>query len=1127
MPADIDRILVANRGEIAIRIIRAAGEMDIGTVAIYSEDDDAALHLKKADQAIPLGAKGAAAYLNAANIVRIAKEQACDAIHPGYGFLSENGDFARLCATEGINFIGPSADCLRLFGDKAAARKLAQDCEVPTLAGTTKATSLAEAEAFLNALGDQGAMVIKAIAGGGGRGIRVVENVDQIADAYAICQSEAQQAFGNGDVYVEELIARARHIEVQIIADNAGTVSHLGERECSLQRRHQKVVEIAPSPTLSDRLRQELCAAAVKMAKAADYQNIGTFEFLVDATDDSRYAFIEANARLQVEHTVTEAVTGVDIVQTQIAIAGGDSLADLGLARPIEPHGYAMQLRVNMETMLPDGRTRPAGGVLTSFDVPTGPGIRVDSFGYAGYRTSPSFDSLLAKVISHSPAMDFGVALKRGYRALCEFKIEGVATNISFLQNLLRHPNFSSGNVYTRFVDDHIAVLAANETGDHQKLYFEPANAVKRAGAKVDDVDPLAVLSHGRRGEAAVLPEATASMPDVAAPAGTTPVIAPMQGTIVSISVTKGDPIHLRKSLMVMESMKMQHVIEADVSGILHQLAVAEGDTVFEGSPLVFIEEADIEAPEGRGSAEVNLDHIRADLQEVIDRHAFTLDENRPDAQAKRAKTGQRMARHNVDELCDPGSFSEYGALVIASQRTRRSVDDLIRRTPADGLIAGFGRVNGDLFDDEKSRCAVMSYDYTVLAGTQGKKNHDKKDRMFELAAKWRLPMVFFTEGGGGRPGDVDYLGVAGLTTPAFHLFGRLSGLVPLVGVNSGRCFAGNAALLGSCDVVIATENSTIGMGGPAMIEGGNLGVFHPEEVGPMDIQVPNGVVDIAVKDEAEAVRVVKKYLSYFQGPLDDWDCADQRLLRNIIPENRLRIYDVRDVIDTMADTDSVLEIRKHFGLGMVTSFIRIEGRPMGVIANNPSHLAGAIDSDGADKAARFMQLCDAFDIPIVMLCDTPGMMVGPEVEKTALVRHCSRLFVTGANVTVPLFTIVLRKGYGLGAQAMAGGSFHAAISTVGWPTGEFGGMGLEGAVKLGFRKELEALDDPAERKALFDEMVAEAYARGKAINTASFFELDGVIDPMETRLWLSNGLRAMPPTEPRTGKKHAFVDTW
>jgi acetyl-CoA carboxylase carboxyltransferase component len=316
-------------------------------------------------------------------------------------------------------------------------------------------------------------------------------------------------------------------------------------------------------------------------------------------------------------------------------------------------------------------------------------------------------------------------------------------------------------------------------------------------------------------------------------------------------------------------------------------------------------------------------------------------------------------------------------------------------------------------------------------------------------------------------------------------------------------------------------------MGGPAMIEGGGLGVYEPDDVGPMSVQVPNGVVDVAVADEAEAVAAAKRYLSYFHGAHDAWECADQRVLRTLVPENRKQVYDVRTVITTMADTASVLELRPEWGIGMITAFVRIEGRPVGVIANNPLHLGGAINSDGADKAARFMQLCDAYDLPILFLCDTPGFMVGPEAEKTAQVRHFSRMFVVGASLTVPFFTIVLRKGYGLGAQAMAGGSFHAPLFTVSWPTGEFGGMGLEGAVRLGFRRELDAIEDDAERQATFDRMVTRAYEHGKALNVATFFEIDDVIDPAQSRTRIVEALRAASPPRPRTGKKRPCVDTW
>jgi acetyl-CoA carboxylase carboxyltransferase component len=518
---------------------------------------------------------------------------------------------------------------------------------------------------------------------------------------------------------------------------------------------------------------------------------------------------------------------------------------------------------------------------------------------------------------------------------------------------------------------------------------------------------------------------------------------------------------------------------------------------------------------------------VRSDLEEVVERHRQGLDAARPEAVERRRRTGQRTARENVGDLCDHGSFVEYGPLVIAAQRRRRELQDLIERTPADGLVAGVGRVGG-------VPTAVLSYDYTVLAGTQGLQNHRKKDRLFDVIERQRLPVVFFAEGGGGRPGDTDGTGVSGLDCMAFALWGRLSGLVPLVGIASGRCFAGNAAILGCCDVVIATQGSNIGMGGPAMIEGGGLGVFQPEDVGPMDVQVPNGVVDVAVRDEAEAVQVAKQYLSYFARDdrgaarvVDDWSCVDQTTLRGLIPENRRQAYDVRTVVEAVADTGSVLELRREFGLGMVTALVRIEGRPIGIIANNPLHLAGAIDADGADKAARFMQLCDAYDVPLLFLCDTPGIMVGPEAEQTALVRHVSRLFVTGGSLTVPFGTIILRKGYGLGAQTMAGGSFKSPLFCVAWPTGEFGGMGLEGAVRLGYRAELEAIEDPEQRERAFEEMVARSYEHGKALNTASHFEIDDVIDPADSRGWVTTMLASAPLPPPRAGKKRPCIDTW
>ena len=1112
------KLLIANRGEIAVRIARTAAELGIATVAVFSEDDAASLHTRKTDQAVGLKGSGPASYLDIDQVVAAARDAGADAVHPGYGFLSENAAFARACAAAGLTFVGPSSETLELFGDKGRARALAQQCGVPVLAGTDGPTSLEAAKAFF---ATHGPMMVKAVAGGGGRGMRPVTALADLEEAFTRCASEARSAFGNGDLYVERFLARARHIEVQIIGDGI-SVSHLYDRECSLQRQRQKVVEIAPADTVPMAIRERLFGYAVALGRAADYQSLGTMEFLVDGDD---VVFIEGNARLQVEHTVTEEVLGLDLVGLQLRIAMGETLADLGVDvdQVPAPRGHSVQVRINLETMAADGSARPAGGVLSAFEQPSGLGIRVDGFGYAGYRTSARFDSLLAKLIVHTGAGGLTATMTKAYRALSEFRIEGSATNIQFLQTLLKHPAVVSGDVHTRFIEEHITELAIAPDA-HRKLYFDitPASgtkpAPKRAGYQVDAVDPLAILALGK--ESLEVPVAE-DAPD--GPQGTRPLRAPLQGTVISVSAATGDTVRSGQALMIMEAMKMEHVIAAEVSGVIRQITVEAGDTVFENHPLAYIEDVEI-AGEGAIAAEdIDLDVIRPDLAEVLDRHRRTLDEARPESVARRRKTKQRTARENVADLVDPGSFVEYGPLVVAARRRRNTLEELIDTTPADGMLMGLAQVNGQLFGEDKARCAVMSYDYTVLAGTQGGNNHWKLDRMAELAERWKLPVVFFTEGGGGRPGDTE----GGGFTRGFEFWGRLSGAVPLVGVNSGRCFAGNAAILGCCDVIIATKDSTLGMGGPAMVEGGGLGIFRPEEIGPIKVMQENGTIDVLVEDEEEAVFVAKKYLGYFQGRLADWSAADQRLLRRAIPENRLRVYDIRKVIELIADKDSVLELRPKFGLAMVTAFMRIEGRPVGVFANNPMHLGGSIDSDASDKAARFLQLCEAFDIPVVSLSDTPGNMVGPEAEKTGLIRHCSRLFVIGANLTIPIFSVILRKSYGLGAIAMTGGSYQGAMFCVSWPTGEFGGMGLEGSVKLGYRGELAAIADPAERKAKFDEMVAQAYARGKALSQGSGVQLDDVIDPADTRRWILGGLKSLPPVPVRTGKKLRWVDSW
>jgi methylmalonyl-CoA carboxyltransferase large subunit len=512
-------------------------------------------------------------------------------------------------------------------------------------------------------------------------------------------------------------------------------------------------------------------------------------------------------------------------------------------------------------------------------------------------------------------------------------------------------------------------------------------------------------------------------------------------------------------------------------------------------------------------------DDVRDDHAELLRRRALTEDAARPDAVERRRAANGRTARENIDDLVDAGSFVEYGRFAIAAQRFRRDLDDLIARTPADGLVAGTARINGNA-------CAVLSYDYTVLAGTQGALGHRKKDRLFELIERMRLPTVFFAEGGGGRPGDTDYPVVSALDARAFKLWAALSGLVPRIAIVKGRCFAGNAVIAGCSDLIVATEDASIGMGGPAMIAGGGLGDVHPDDVGPISMQAPNGVVDVVVADEARAVAVTKQLLGYFHGAATSGPASDQTCLRTMIPERERRAYKVGPIIETLTDDGSVTFLREGFAREMVTALARIEGRAVGIIANNTMVMAGAITAAAADKAARFLQLCDAFGLPVVSLIDCPGYMVGPAAEAEALVRRASRMLVAGAAMRVPLVAVVLRRGYGLGAQAMTGGSLHEPLLTVAWPGAHLGPMGLEGAVRLGLRKELEQIADEGDREERVRQATAAAEANAKALNAAALFEIDDVIDPADTRGLIAATLAASA-AHPQPRGDRRYVDTW
>ena len=577
---------------------------------------------------------------------------------------------------------------------------------------------------------------------------------------------------------------------------------------------------------------------------------------------------------------------------------------------------------------------------------------------------------------------------------------------------------------------------------------------------------------------------------------------------VAAIHVAVGDEVPAGAQLLSTELMKMHHDICAPSSGIVAAIHVSIGDELRGGEALVTLTQAEV-AQKAATAAPAP----RADFAEYQARMALLDDAAREQAVAKRHASGMRTARENIEALFDAGSFSEYGALAVAAQRTRRPLEELHSRTQGDGIIVGTGLVGG-------RPVAAMAVDYMVMAGTQGFNHHRKMDRLIEIAARDDLPIVIFAEGGGGRPNDYDVGAImaAWLNVTSFRHFAAHKG--PKIGIAAGFCFAGNAAMFGVCDLRIATRNSWIGMGGPAMIEGGGLGVVKPTDIGPSEVQVANGVIDLLVEDEGEAVQAARALLTLGASGEAQPPQTDPR---DVVPADRTRAYDMRAAVDSIVDAGSFLELRRGFGTGMITGFARIEGRAMGVLANNPLHLGGAIDAPAADKGARFLQLCDAWGVPVLTLCDTPGFMVGPEIEKTGQVAHISRLFLAGAHFSQPLVTVILRKAYGLGAMAMAGGGLDRPHFCCAWPSGEVGAMGLEGAVKLGARDHLAAIADPQAREAEYKRLVDELYERGKALNAASLLEFDAVIDPARTREEITRALATAGQARP--GGR--YVDAW
>jgi acetyl/propionyl-CoA carboxylase alpha subunit/acetyl-CoA carboxylase carboxyltransferase component len=1083
----MNTVLVANRGEIAVRIIRAVHAADGRAVAIHPADDADALHVRLADEALMIPGAGPAAYLDAEAIVTAALSARCSAIHPGYGFLSESAAFARRCAEAEITFIGPAPAVLDLFGDKARAREYAMARGIPVLPGTTKATTLEEAAAFA---AEHGAVMIKALAGGGGRGLRAVTRLDALPAAFARAAAEAGKAFGRDEVYVEKLLERPQHVEVQILGDSTGAVVALGERDCSIQRRHQKLVEVTPGPWLADVLRARLTAAAVRLAEDVGYAGLGTFEFLVHG---EQFWFIEANPRLQVEHTVTEEVTGTDLVAAQLAVADGSTLADLGLRDTPEPRGVAIQFRVNAETLGPDGDPVPSTGELSRFDLPAGPGVRVDTYGYPGYHISPRYDPLLAKIIVHGP--DLARATARAKAALAETVIAGVATNADLLHGIASSGAFLAGPWDTGFVAEHLAELRA-----HRRSSRVPGTSPGAPGSHWPGDQPSGGQAPGSR--------------TVSVPAAAVAIVAPGPGVVVRLEAGAGDIVGSGHPVMVIEAMKMEHVIRAPAGLRLDVLTVGTGDAVEAGTMLGYGMPTDLPAPPGPpgepGEAASGGDWS-AEVAEIERRRDRALRMGGPEKVARQHGEGKLDARQRVEAIADPGSFSEIG--VLAGFASYDGPGERPGFIPAN-FIAGTARIDG--------RKVVLGVDdFTLRGGSGDAAIHAKQVFAEQYAREMRLPVVRLLDGASGG-GSVKMAIDAGYTyvpvNPAWDAIVDNLSLVPVAAVALGPTVGlGAARLVMSHLSVLVEGQGQLFTAGPPVVLGGTGERLTKEELGGAGVHRSNGAIERIVPDELTAFAVVRQFLSYLPGSVfeippvtaavDPSDRREEALL-GAIPRNPRRPYDVHAILAAIFDESSVFPYAGYGG-GTLTALARLDGHPVGVIAADPSQGA-TMSAEGALAMTRLVDLCETFHLPVISLTDQAGMTIGAAAERAATIRHGARAITAVYQARIPQAELIIRRVYGVGGAGII--NRHRASRSWAWPSGDWGSLPARGGIEAAFRARIAAADDPEAELARLSAQVA---AVTSPFRTAEHFGVQDIIDPRESRPllcdWVRDAYRLVP----------------
>ena len=1101
------RVLIANRGEIAIRIAKAASALGIESVGVYAPADSLSLHTRFTTEARRIGHDDGdplSAYLDAEDLVTAAVASGCDCVHPGYGFLSESPHLAQLCADAGLQFIGPSAEVLALFGDKVRARELARAAGIPVISGSEAPLAMPKAGVKLaSKLGYP--IMLKACAGGGGRGMRAVETANDLEAAFESCQREAQAAFGDGRLFMERLLQRPRHIEVQVLADGGGNVVHLHERDCSVQRRNQKVIEVAPAESLADETRNRLLADAVRLARAADYVNAGTVEFLV-VPETGEYYFIECNPRIQVEHTVTEQVTGIDIVEAQFRIAAGASLHALGIGDQKavgSPRGFAVQARV----------VARGGGAITAYKEPSGPGVRVDACGYAGYAPPPQFDPLLAKVIGASnSSASFESAVDRTLRALEEFHIAGLSTNLAELRGILSHPEVRGGDART-------SLLAETPS-------ITPPDAA--ASNAIGLLDRQAAL---RGGMAAELGTGT-NKPGLAAADGQRAVECPIAGTVIEFRAAADIRVATGDTLLVVSAMKMETVVSAPCAGVVAAAeSLSAGESVAAGQVVALIDPAstetggDLGADTADGTWAPLLDDIRA-MQGLANKR-LAPGSTDPGVVRQRSR-GKLTCRERIDLLLDDGTFREVGS--VAGFASYDDEGEVVDFTPANH-VGGWGKI------DTRS-VVVCADDFTSRGGHADGAIGAKSRHLDQLALEMRVPSVRLLDGssGGGsvaamvpaqrqegestakestgaiKAGRPRVAGGGGSYLPGHlgsSMYTEQLSTVPVVNMLLGSVVGIGAAkaVLGHFSVMVRDIAQLFVAGPPVVIHAMGYDISK-EELGGWHIHCRNGSVDNLAESEEEAATMARRFLSYLPSSVyetppvtspnpDDPPERREEELFALIPRARTTTFDIRKAIRLMADVGSFFEIGPLWGTDQVTGFVRFDGHPIGVIASDSQHPnGGALTADGCAKLTRHLDLCDLFHLPILNLVDNPGFAVGLEHELAGTIRRGGEWMVASAQANVPIFTVVMRRSFGVAGNNYATPRSQPSVR-VAWPAADVGGIPPEGGIEAAYKRQLAESDDP---EALRAELMARIESARGPVGPLSRFQIEEMIDPRDTR---------------------------